>query len=263
MCLFVESVKKRNSCNFMTKLIRNQAFSVYWLRVCDYSVQLSPINGTQCMLCNCWAPCFSEYMSFCWRSEGLRQTNVTRKKLPDIYFPYTTFLLLICDFLIVLLYEIIWFILHSIFQPPFPEKFFWPSRNWEQKLYLGLWAQVCIQPSVSLRADALVYLSRGLDRYNSPCVFILPCSIQDRAIKEHSGCHLDEFFFPASPWQVRICSLAEKIGLNRIPIFPWMSVLIRVLCCPHKAPKTQQCRQNAVQRFCKYNAAYLQNNYAQ
>lgn len=117
-----------------------------------------------------------------------------------------------------------------------------------------------IQPSVSLRADTQVYLSRRLDRYNSPCVFILPCSIQDRAIKEHSCCQLDEFFFPASLWQVRICSLAEKIGLNRIPIFPWMSVLIRVLCCLHKALKTQQFRPSAVQCSFKYNAAYLQNN---
>lgn len=106
-----------------------------------------------------------------------------------------------------------------------------------------------IQPSASVRAGAQVYLSRRLDRYNSPCLFILPCSIQDRAIKEHSGCQLDEFFFAASLWQVRICSLAEKIGLNRIPLFPWMSVLIRVLCCPHKALKTQLCRQSAVQRF--------------
>lgn len=83
----------------------------------------------------------------------------------------------------------------------------------------------------------------------TPLCFYSACSIQDRAIKEHSGCQLDEFFFLASLWQVRICSVAEKIGLNRIPIFPRMSVLRRVLCCPHKALESQQCRQSAIQCF--------------
>lgn len=100
-----------------------------------------------------------------------------------------------------------------------------------------------LRHSPSSRADTQVYFSQRLDRYNSPCIFILPCSIQDRAIKEHSGCQLDEFFLPASLWQVRICSLAEKIGLNRIPIFPRMSVLVTVLCCPHSSLKTQSCRE--------------------
>lgn len=80
-----------------------------------------------------------------------------------------------------------------------------------------------IQHWLSLRADTQVYLSWRLDRYNGPCLFFLPCSIQDRAIKEHSACRLDGFFFPAPLWQVRICSLAEKIGLNPIPTFHWMT----------------------------------------
>lgn len=63
------------------------------------------------------------------------------------------------------------------------------------EMIFSVWAQVYVQPLLSVRADAQVCLRRRLDRCSSPGVFILPGSIQDRAIKEHSGCQLDEFSF--------------------------------------------------------------------
>lgn len=86
------------------------------------------------------------------------------------------------------------------------------KRNWEGSRPTRIWSG-----NVELLKSRHSSQSKQETRTTEqPLYFYSALFSQDRAIKEHSGCQLDEVFFPAFLWQAKICSLAERIGLSLI-----------------------------------------------
>lgn len=90
-------------------------------------------------------------------------------------------------------------------------------RNWGENCYLGyVCGHRCTFEAQCLKSRHSSQSLQEAWTMEQPLYFYSTLFSQDRAIKEHSGCQLDEVVFPASLWQARICSLAERIGLGLV-----------------------------------------------